>query len=251
MTMGQRILRARQEMGLSQRQLAGEEMTRNMLSALEHDTANPSVATLRYLSEKLCKPISYFLGENVLSGEAVARMEQARAAWAQRQYGLCLRLLEEPLEEYAQERQLLRCLSLLELARKAREEERLPYARQLLEQCETESMGCLYGQVLGQQLQVLLGRPVDVDDSLLGNARCALADGRPEQALLQLQAMQGGSEERERLTGEALLRMGQYEQAAAHFLRCRADRQTFSRLEICYRELGDYKQAYYYATQNR
>ena len=41
MTMGQRILAARLAAGLSQRELAGEEITRNMLSSLEHDTANP------------------------------------------------------------------------------------------------------------------------------------------------------------------------------------------------------------------
>ena len=82
MTMGQRILRARQEAGLSQRQLAGEVMTRNMLSALEHDGANPSVATLRYLSEKLGKPVSYFLGEAVLPARQVETLCAAREAFA-------------------------------------------------------------------------------------------------------------------------------------------------------------------------
>ena len=59
MTLGQRIAQARQEAGLSQRQLAGDAITRNMLSCLEHDTAAPSLATLRYLSERLGKPVSW------------------------------------------------------------------------------------------------------------------------------------------------------------------------------------------------
>ena len=62
MTMGQRILAARLAAGLSQRELAGEEITRNMLSSLEHDTANPSVATLRYLSKRLGRSVGYFSG---------------------------------------------------------------------------------------------------------------------------------------------------------------------------------------------
>ena len=74
MTMGQRILAARLAAGLSQRELAGEEITRNMLSSLEHDTANPSVATLRYLAGRLGRPVSYFLGEDEAS-KAVAAFE--------------------------------------------------------------------------------------------------------------------------------------------------------------------------------
>ena len=80
MTLGQRILAARLEKGLSQRQLAGEEITRNMLSALEHDGANPSVATLRYLSEKLGKPVSYFLGEDLPPVQGYETLLQARQA---------------------------------------------------------------------------------------------------------------------------------------------------------------------------
>ena len=57
MTIGQRILTARQEAGLSQRQLAGESITRNMLSAIEHDKAKPSLDTLQYLSGVLGKPV--------------------------------------------------------------------------------------------------------------------------------------------------------------------------------------------------
>ena len=61
MELGQRIRRARLDAGLSQRQLCGEYITRNMLSLIENGSAKPSMDTLRYLSEKLHKPVSYFL----------------------------------------------------------------------------------------------------------------------------------------------------------------------------------------------
>ena len=75
MTIGQRILAARLEAGLSQRELAGETITRNMLSSIEHDAANPSLATLRYLAGRLGKTVSWLLGEDGPS-EAIAAFEQ-------------------------------------------------------------------------------------------------------------------------------------------------------------------------------
>ena len=43
MELGEKILQARLEAGLSQRQLCGEEITRNMLSLIEHGNAKPSM----------------------------------------------------------------------------------------------------------------------------------------------------------------------------------------------------------------
>ena len=60
MTMGERLRRAREEAGLSQRQVCGDQITRNQLSQLEHDRVGPSVETLRYLAGQLGRPVSYF-----------------------------------------------------------------------------------------------------------------------------------------------------------------------------------------------
>ena len=46
MTIGEKIRLARQEAGLSQRQLCGQQVTRNMLSQIENGSARPSVDTL-------------------------------------------------------------------------------------------------------------------------------------------------------------------------------------------------------------
>ena len=53
MELGQKLRLARQEAGLSQRQLCGEVITRNMLSQIENGTAKPSMETLRYLAGRL------------------------------------------------------------------------------------------------------------------------------------------------------------------------------------------------------
>lgn len=61
MTLGEKLRQARLEAGLSQRQLCGDQITRNMLSQIENGSANPSMATLQYLAQKLNKPVGFFL----------------------------------------------------------------------------------------------------------------------------------------------------------------------------------------------
>ena len=57
MEIGQRLKQARLEMGLSQRQLCGDVITRNMLSLIENGAARPSMDTLSYLAGRLGKPL--------------------------------------------------------------------------------------------------------------------------------------------------------------------------------------------------
>ena len=81
MELGEKIRMARLEAGLSQRQLCGEEITRNMLSLIEHGSAKPSMKTLRYLSGQLGKPMSYFLEEDARDpSELVESAENLRRA---------------------------------------------------------------------------------------------------------------------------------------------------------------------------
>ena len=63
MEMGELLRQARLEAGLTQRELCGERITRNMLSQIENGAARPSMATLQYLADALGKPVSYFLGK--------------------------------------------------------------------------------------------------------------------------------------------------------------------------------------------
>ena len=66
MSIGQRLKQARLEARLSQRQLCGDVITRNMLSQIENGSAKPSMDTLRYLAGELKKPVGYFLGEDAV-----------------------------------------------------------------------------------------------------------------------------------------------------------------------------------------
>lgn len=92
MNLGEKIRQARLEAGLSQRQLCGDVITRNMLSQIENGSANPSMATLRYLAGRLGKSISYFLQEETILSPNSGLLQQARQCYAAHQYSTLLEI---------------------------------------------------------------------------------------------------------------------------------------------------------------
>ena len=64
MTLGEKLRAARLEAGITQRQLCGDTITRNMLSQIENGSAKPSMQTLQYLAKQLGRPMSWFLEED-------------------------------------------------------------------------------------------------------------------------------------------------------------------------------------------
>ena len=73
MTLGERLKKARLAKGLSQTQLAGDRITRNMLSQIESGTASPSVKTLEYLAQQLGVSTGW-----LLTGEDGSRLQTAK-----------------------------------------------------------------------------------------------------------------------------------------------------------------------------
>ncbi len=95
---GERIRQLRQRRGLTQKELVGERMTRNMLSLIENGTALPSLPSLVYLAETLEVPVDYFLSpteeERFLK---LSIIEDLRQAFGAERYNECLaRLLIFP-----------------------------------------------------------------------------------------------------------------------------------------------------------
>lgn len=64
MNLGEKIKKARLEAKMTQAQLAGDKITRNMLSQIENGKATPSVSTVNYISERLGLPGGYLLSES-------------------------------------------------------------------------------------------------------------------------------------------------------------------------------------------
>jgi transcriptional regulator with XRE-family HTH domain len=96
MTLGQKIREARIQMGLTQKQLVGDQITRNMLSKIENDSATPSVRTLEYLAKKLALPAGYFIEDSIYSSSASPDgLDPMREAYRDGRYLDCIGLLEE------------------------------------------------------------------------------------------------------------------------------------------------------------
>lgn len=85
MTFGEKIKSERKKRGMTQSQLAGNTVTRNMISLIEKDLANPSLDTLRALAMKLEVPLSYLVSDAedtffYLKQEAFDGIKEAYAA---------------------------------------------------------------------------------------------------------------------------------------------------------------------------
>ncbi len=63
MTLGEKIRKRRKQLGMTQAALAGDAVTRIMISRLESDDLNPSLHTLLYLAKRLSVPAGYLLTE--------------------------------------------------------------------------------------------------------------------------------------------------------------------------------------------
>lgn len=63
MTIGEKIKKLRTDKLMSQSELAGSEITRNMLSQIEHDTATPSLQTVRYIASRLNVSVAFLLAD--------------------------------------------------------------------------------------------------------------------------------------------------------------------------------------------
>ena len=257
MELGEKLKAARLEAGLSQRQLCGDRLTRNMLSQIENGTARPSVGTLEYLAHRLGKPVSAFLNEDGVVLPNRQAVEDARNALALQDPDALRQALDrfqEPDPVFWEERQLLEFLWRLEIARKALEAERLPYARTLLEEA-LELPGLYITRPLRARCRVLLAlagapEPPDRDDETL-LARAAQEED-PERRLEILRAAEDWETSRwQLLAGEALFCLKRYEEAVRCYEKAKPSRQVYSRLEVCFRELEDYKQAYAYACKLR
>lgn len=256
MTIGQRILAARLEAGLSQRQLAGESITRNMLSAIEHDKARPSLDTLQYLSEKLGRPVGWFLGEDTPVVEGFRLLQQARQAYDSEAYRECLNLLEQlpDGEVLGREASLLKALSTLGLSEQAMEDGRMPYARKLLEEPVGEN--CPYfTRELARKLAILrcragLSGEVPEEESLILRAETALKQKRHSDARRYLEAQDDRTDRWYYLMGEALFGLEEFAQAVQMYHKTEGTmaKAVRRRLQLCYAALKDFEKAYYYAT---
>lgn len=263
MELGERLRQARLEAGLSQRQLCAETITRNMLSQIENGSARPSMDTLRYLAARLGKPMGYFLEEQAVTSPNQQIMAQAREAAPEETLEI-LRDYQGPDAVFDRERWLLEALACLALAERAIGENRLGYAAALLEKAAQAGAATPYYTPELERRRRLLCFSAKTDSA--GDLAVALPDNSMELKLRAAAALEQGNirrcaalldsaETRDEswhyLRAEACLAQKDYASAAEHYRQAEENDQVYAKLEQCYRELEDYKMAYFYACKQR
>jgi len=262
MELGEKIRQARMEKGLSQRELCGEEITRNMLSQIEHGTARPSMDTLRALALRLGKPVSFFLEEDAAISPNRALMEQARTADPAQSLQI-LKGFQHPDPVLEWEWKCRSFLAGLETAKQALEKGKHLYARQLLEETAEFDHGIvelehrrllLLAKIPGTDLTDIILQLPSLDEELLLRAEAALAGKDPDRTVALLMAMEDQEDpKRNLLIGQAWMEKKEYAAAAECLEKAQNaySRTCLPLLETCFRELGDYKKAYEYACKQR
>lgn len=276
MTLGEKLTAARQARGMTQAQAAGEAITRNMLSQLEHDQAEPSLKTLRYLAARLEVPISWLLEDS----DGASVLEQARQCYRSGDYAACVRLLEAQRTPLTEEGQLLGCRAALAAAWAALDRGDAAETETMAALAERWAAGALYlgpetGAALcelrlrlaleqGQELAAAQAAweaawaPAEARRQLL-LARLALAEGRLREAAQALRRAEGGpAAETALLRGLLEAARGRHREAAAQLSRAEAGelslpdrRRCLAALEQSALALEDYQTAYACAAKAR
>ena len=263
MELGIRLKQARLALGLSQRQLCGDEITRNMLSQIENGAARPSMDTLKYLAARLGKNVSYFLEEETVTSPNQRVMAAARDACRAGDWRRVRRELEgyrgpDPL--FDEEAALLRHLALVESAAEALADQRRPHAAALLERAG-EAVSIYITPELERRRRLLLARATgrgaglpSIDEELLVRAEAALAEGDHTRAAALLDSVEDRSGPGwNLLRGRACLKAAAYAEAVSclRLAETAYPAETAPLLEECYRELEDFRMAYVYACKQR
>jgi len=263
MELGEKLRQARQEAGLSQRQLCGDYMTRNMLSLIENGTARPSMDTLRYLAGQLGKPVSFFLEEDAVLSPNQALMASARQKWeageAQEAW-LLLKNFRQPDPVLEWQWRYLSAMAAMAASEQAAAAGRDRYARQLLEEAadcgipELERQRLIrLGGLAGEELPRIVQQLPSLDEELLLRAEAALKQKHHSRAAALLAAAEDQTAARWNcLQGQCLFAQKDYAGAAVHLQQAEtAYPAVLPLLEACFRETGDYKRAYEYACKQR
>lgn len=96
MQLGEKIKRLRSAKLMTQAELAGSEITRNMLSRIENGAAQPSIGTIRYIAERLNVSPGFLLAEE--EEEQLyfksREVENIKTAYKQGDYRLCRQMCQ-------------------------------------------------------------------------------------------------------------------------------------------------------------
>ena len=266
MTIGEKIRARRKALGLTQSDVAGTAVTRNMICAIERGSVSPSIATLRAIAEVLSVPVDYLVSEendlNVyLVREALPRL---RHAYRTHRYSDCVTICRRLPEEA-----ILNEVALVGRAERAVNEGNLSLIPHIVSEVEyAASRTVLPTEHLLARAELCRAIAVNPRSPKweIGTDRyCRLANDA-----VGLEQFRYLSESdsfpiydenlREHITARIHLSAGRYREALDVLTGIEERKSTgeigsfllfriYTDMEVCYREIGDFENAYRYSTK--
>ncbi len=287
MNLGEKIKAARLERHMTQKDVVGDYITRNMLSKIENGSATPSVKTLEYLAGALGLPAGYFMTDSTGDELTPGGVASARNHFRDGEYEGCVQVLEglDMDGGYSDEALLLLARAKIGLSKKAMTDGRYEEAIRLAKEALSHNDATIYASAAFRTEALLLVARCTME--LHGDFQAAMDD---YQAAYQDQGLgefyrltmaeyyidQGDLDSAKRemdsiarlseatkpaylmLQGRMELKDNQYEQAAKQLEKAEQLARTtgsnyfmsglYAMLEQCYREMEDFKKAYHYAS---
>lgn len=149
MDIGSKIKQLRTKKLMTQSELAGAEITRNMLSRIENGAALPSLGTIAYLAGRLGVPAGYLLseGEEEFIYNKTAVMKNIRRAYTDGNFELCRDICLSSFNEFDDELELILTDCCLGVAETYMKEGRLRNARDYLDEALVHSANTMFNTV--------------------------------------------------------------------------------------------------------
>lgn len=272
MTLGEKIRARRKELDMTQAALAGGQITRNMLSCIESDAATPSLATLRYLADRLGLPIGYFFcpeGEEFFYRKQTC-YPRLLSLFRAGSYAECLRTFEKELGECDDELGLMMAICAFSCGRRAWQNGAFESAVTYFVSAEDYTNETVYPTAaIRAGCRLLLPISANVQAPLLEFNEPGYLDCLREAGCLDIycylteRADHYVFENRfyaDHLAARALLREGKYGEALPLLSRIEDQKgdpavsafllfRLYGDLEVCHRETGDFEGAYRYASK--
>lgn len=149
MNIGKKIKTIRTEKLMTQSELAGDEITRNMLSQIESGSAQPSLSTIKYLAKKLGVPTGYLLseGDEEFVYNKTRVMKNIKKAYSDKNYELCREMCISSFDEFDDEMELILTDCCVGEAEELIRDGKLRYACSLLDEALDHSTKTIYSTV--------------------------------------------------------------------------------------------------------
>ncbi len=287
MNLGEKIKAARLERHMTQKDVVGDYITRNMLSKIENGSATPSVKTLEYLAGALGLPAGYFMTESGGDELIPGCVADARNHFKNGDFEACVQVLETLDMDggYQDEVMLLLARAKIGLSKKAMIDGRYEEAIRLAQEAISHNDASLYvSAAFRTEALLLIARCTmelegdfqkTLDDYLaayqdqglgefyrLTMAEYYIGKGDMAAAKREMDSIVRLSDSSKpvylMLQGSIELKDNQFEEAAKQLEKAEQLARTtgsnyfmsslYAMLEQCYREMEDFKKAYHYAS---